>query len=102
MSSPPKLHQIDHIEGNGKEVKIITSTAARWEQVATRLHFDRHIIEHITRDHHYQTVPCCRKIFEKWLDGAGRQPANWKTLIITLKEANFSELAEEVQEIIDQ
>lgn len=99
MSSLPKLHQIDCIEGNGKVVKVIRSTAAEWEQVATRLHLDHHIIEHIKRDNHYQTVPCCHKIFEEWLDGAGQQPATWKTLIIALEEANFSELANDLQKI---
>ena len=95
-SSLPKLHQIDRIEGNGKVVKVITSTAAKWEQVATRLYLDHHIIEHIKRDNHYQTVRCCCKIlFELWLDGEGRQPATWpwKALIIALEEADFSELA---------
>ena len=99
-SSLPKLHQIDRIEGNGKVIKVITSTAAKWEQVATRLYLDHHIIEHIKRDH-YQTVPCCRKIFERWLDGEGRQPATWKTLIIALEEADFSELANDLQKLID-
>lgn len=63
MSSLPKLHQIDHIEGNGKVVKIIESVAARWEKVATRLHVHYHIIEHIKKDNQHQCDPCCRKIF---------------------------------------
>ena len=100
MSSVPKLHQIDHIEGNGKVVKVITHVAAEWERVATRMYFGHNIIDCIKRDNHYQTVSCCRKMFGEWLGGKGREPVNWKTLITALEEADFSELASELQNII--
>ena len=100
MSSVPKLHQIDRIEGNGKVVKVITHVAAEWEKVATRMYFGHNIIDRIKRDNHYQAEPCCRKMFGEWLDGNGRKPVNWQTLITALKEADFSELASELQNII--
>ena len=102
MSSAPELHQIDHIEGNGKVVKVIERVATKWEKVATRLHFDYHVIDCIKKDNQYydQTVSCCREMFGKWLGGKGRKPVNWETLITALKEADFSELASELQNII--
>ena len=100
----PKLHQIDCIESNRKVIKVTTSTATKWEQVAQDyIVITIIIIEHIKRDNHYQTVRCCCKIFELWLDGEGRQPATWpwKALIIALEEADFSELVSDSQKLID-
>ena len=100
MSFLPKMHQIDRIEGNGKVVKVIETVSARWEKVATRLHVDYHIIERIRKDNQHQCEPCCCKMFSEWLNGKGRQPVNWHTLIIALEEANFSELASDLQIIL--
>jgi hypothetical protein len=96
------LDQIDRIEGNGKVVKVIESVAARWEEVAVRLYFNHHAIERIKRDNHYQTTPSCRTMFGEWIDGKGeiRQPINWKTLVTVLKEAEFSELASDLQDLV--
>ena len=100
ISCAPKLDQIDHIEGSGKVVKVIKSVAARWEDIAVRLHFDHNIIKHIKRDNHHQTIPSCRTMFGEWLDSKNRKPVNWKTLITALKEAEFSELASDLQEVL--
>ena len=100
MSAQPKLHQIDHIEGSGKVVQVIETVAAKWERVATRLYIHHHIIERIRKDNQRQCDPCCRKIFCEWLDGKGRQPINWQTLITALIEADCSELAGDLQKLI--
>ena len=99
MSSLPKLHQIDRMEGNGKVVKVIDTVAAKWEKVAIRLHFDHNVIDRIKRDGHYQSDPCCCKMFGEWLGGNGRQPVNWQTLITVLSEADYTELARELKDI---
>ena len=88
------------MEGNGKVVKVIDSVAARWEKVAMRLHFNHHVIECIRRDNHHQTTPSCQKMFAEWLDGSGRKPVNWQTLITALQEADFSELASDLQVVL--
>ena len=99
ISSLPKLHQIDRIEGNGKVVKVIETVAAKWEKVAIRLYFDHNNIDRIKRDSHYQSDPCCRKMFGEWVDGKGRKPVNWQTLITVLSEADCSELSRELENI---
>lgn len=98
--SMPELHEIDHMEGNGKVVKVIESVAARWERVAIRLEFNHHIVERIKRDSHHQSIPSCQTMFTEWLDGNGRQPVNWQTLITALQEADFSELANDLQVVL--
>ena len=76
---------------------MIKRIASRWDDVATRLHFDLDVIKCIKKDNHYINNPSCREMFSMWLKGEGRQPADWETLIKALREAEFSELAEEVQ-----
>ena len=96
----PQEHQLDLIEGNGREVRVIKKVASRWEDVATRLHFDLDEIKCIKKDNHYITNPSCCEMFNLWLKGNGRRPADWETLIKALREAEFSELAEDVQTIL--
>ena len=75
--------------------------ASRWDKIALRLHFSGHDISRIERDHKDSVVRACRTMFSEWLEGKGRQPITWNTLIKALKEADHSELAREVETIID-
>lgn len=96
----PQEHQLDLIEENGKEVRVVKRIAWRWDDVATRLQFDLDDINRIKRDNLSRSNLSCREMFSLWLKGEGRQPADWETLIKALREAEFSELAEELQSIL--
>ena len=98
--SPPKWHQIDYIEGNGKKVSLIKEVAARWERVATRLYFDPRDIDRIKEDTRQNSIPACSQVFKEWLEGKGRQPTTWETAIKAIKEAEFSEVATKLDIII--
>ena len=37
---------------------------------------------------------------KEWLRGSGRQPANWATLVAVLRNAGFSELACQVEQLV--
>ena len=88
-SATPKLHQLDCLEENGKKVKLIDATAAFWDKVAIRLHFEGRDIARIARDHHQQSVLAATTVFIEWLDGKGRQPPSWAVLIKALKETEL-------------
>ena len=64
-----------------------------------RLHFESHDIEVINIDNRYQPFSACISMFSLWLEGYGRKPVTWRTLIIVLKEANLSILAEELEKM---
>ena len=38
-------------------------------------------------------------MFTRWLEGYGRKPKTWRTLIIALKEAKLCTLAEELEKM---
>ena len=102
IDSTPKLHELDLIEYNNKQLKLIDRVAYKWEDIAIRLHFEGHSISEINRDSHFQARPACQKMFIKWTQGVGRKPTTWKTLITALKEAGLGEVADELHKVINK
>ena len=97
----PTLNQIDRVEGINGAIKIIERVAARWKQVATRLHFEGHDIQRIDTDNSKSCIDACRTVFIEWLKGKGRMPITWETLINVLKEAGFSEIASDLEHLFN-
>ena len=64
-----------------------------------RLHFEDHCIQIIEMDCHNRAVEACRTMFTRWLEGYGRKPTTWRTLIIALIEENLCTLAEELEKM---
>ena len=100
LDSRPKLHQLGYLKLNNQRIKMIERVASRWESVATQLHFEGHLIDTIKMESHYQVDSACRKMFIRWLEGIGRQPITWRTLIDTLDEAGLPRVAHELSNII--
>ena len=100
LSSKPRLYELDLIKGNGKTVKILSRSAGYWEQIATRLHFEIEEIRSIRRDQHHQTSDACREVFMSWLEGKGRSPRTWETVIEVLEEAELSEMASDLKVVL--
>ena len=96
----PKFHELDLFERYGKKLKLIKRVAGKWERIATRLYFPADTIEVIRRDSHHQCDPACRTMFTRWLDGEGRKPVTWETLVAALHEAHLSSIAHELDKII--
>ena len=95
----PKLHELEHFEQCSLIITNIDRVAPKWKTVTLHLHFDNHRIEIIEIDCHHQSVPACRTMFTRWLEGCGRKPKTWRILIIALKEAKLSTLAEELEKM---
>ena len=89
----PKFHEFHLIVANNVEVRLIDSVSAKWEKLAIHLHFLETDIERIRRDCHFQTEHCCRTVLTEWLEGKGRKPKTWDTVIQALKDAQLSEVA---------
>ena len=95
----PVFHELDLLERHSKKlqlIKQITSTG-KWERVATQLYFPADAIELISRDAHHRCDSTCRTMFSRWLDGEGREPRTWGTLVTVLYEADLSSVANELE-----
>ena len=95
----PKLYELERFEQCSLVIRIIDRVAPKWKVVALSLHFEDNCIEIIEIDCHHQSVTACRTMFTRWLEGCGREPKTWRTLIIALKEANLCTLAEELEKM---
>ena len=73
-------------EGKEIEVRIITQVEAKWKTLADLLKLPD------KTGANEEAKPCwtpnnaCRSVFATWLDGEGREPHSWDTVIQTLKE----------------
>ena len=81
-------------------MRVIKQAAAKWEAVATRLYFEINDMARIEKDVHYQSIDACRAVFKEWLQGNGRKPTTWNTVIKALEEADLSELAGELKIVL--
>ena len=45
-------------------------------------------------------VACCTNMMMEWLGGRGRQPATWATLVKILRNAEFTVLADDVEQLV--
>ena len=99
ITSIPKLHELNRIERNGKVVRVIECVASSWDQVAVRLHFEHYDINRISRDTRDQSVQATSAVFTEWLEGKGRRPTTWETLIAALREGEYLTIAKDLEVI---
>ena len=102
MTAVPRLHQLDIIDCEGKRVRIIQTAASKWKRLATRLYFKPSDINRIRSDNPTECYDACWKVCSEWLEGVGRQPTSWTTLIKALNEAELGEIATDLETIISR
>ena len=73
--------------------------ASCWRDVGILLDFDTSgtELDNIETKYHGDPVPCCQAMFKHWLNGNGRGPHSWRTLIELLKDSDHKVLAGEVR-----
>ena len=102
--SRPTLHQLTKMTTpSGKTVEIIKYIAADWhDRVGIHLNFDPtgRTLALIRARHPSDPEACCTDMMKEWLEGRGRRPVNWATLVRVLKDGEFSVLAEDVEQLL--
>ena len=81
---------------------IITAITQDWKNFGIYFDFDEtgRTLNCIAKDYHYHSIDCCTQMMTEWLEGSGRQPATWATLIDLLKDAEMNDLAQQLVTII--
>lgn len=102
----PQLHQLEQLTrpDGSKSVQVITSVAAKWEELAIALGFDAPAIAHIKRDYSSDCREACSQMLQMWLRmecSDVSRPVSWATLIQCLKDAEFSSVSVELEEILN-
>ena len=57
------------------------------------------IIPAIALEYHYQAQWINREILRRWIQGEGKQPVTWKTLVDALQDTDMKTLAEYIEAI---
>ena len=99
----PTLQQLMLLRSpSGKRVKIIQAIAAGWRHLGISLYFDEtgRTLDRIAHEHPFDPEACCTAMLREWLEGRGRQPATWATLIDLLKDADMTSLAQQLERML--
>ena len=80
-------------------MNVIDKAAHVWKKVARRLHFEGHDISRIRRDEP-ESIDACTAVFSEWLEGKGRSPKTWGTVVRALDEAGLGELSKDLKEVL--
>lgn len=51
-------------------------------------------------DQHHQTYQACCSMFGEWLEGKGRKPITWETVINVLEEVEKFEVARDLKDVL--
>ena len=52
--------------------------------------------------HHHHAIDINHAIFQRWIQGKGKLPVEWSTLVEVLKDIGLSELASEIEQTLEQ
>ena len=63
---------------SGMVYEIVKEVSTDWEKLALALHLHGEIIQ---EQSHFQAETACHNILQRWLNGGGRQPVTWGTLV---------------------
>ena len=75
---------------SGMVFEVVKEVSTDWEKLALVLHFRGEII---WEQRHFQAKAACHTILQRWLNGEGRQPVTWDTLVDCLEDIGYGTLA---------
>ena len=99
----PTIKQLTLLKSScGQRLEIIKTIAPKWKKFGIHFDFDEqgHTLDIIGKNHSLDSTECCTEMMKKWLEGMGRQPATWATLIELLKDAEYNDLAHQVEDML--
>ena len=98
--SKPTLAKLSSLEKRDKtKIQVIKRVSPAWYDLGSLMDFDESgtKLEIIRESYHNNPVTCCRAMFQHWLNGNGRKPTSWRTLIELLEDSDQKVLAGEIR-----
>ena len=84
------MRQLERFVGkNGMVFEVVKEVSTDWEKLALALHLRGEIIR---EQWHFQPEAACCTILQRWLNGDGRQPVTWDTLLDCLEDIGHGTL----------
>ena len=101
ISDQPTLPQLQHLPAqSGGFIKIIQRIGGHSHTLGICLLNDTKGDITASIEHQYRPELCriTEEIFRKWLNGTGRTPKSWATLVTVLREIEMKSLALEIEQ----
>ena len=86
------------IDGKRMKIKIIQKTSNRYADLGMHLLEDHNcdIVEALEKQLHHDPEKIVKAVYKKWIEGTGRKPATWQTLVTVLRKIELNTLADEI------
>ena len=104
LTSKPTLPQLLNLKtSSGSTVRVVQQIGTHYSTLGPLLLDDVNgaVIPAITNQHHHNAVAINQEILTQWLQGQGKLPVTWSTLLDVLRDAGLSELTEMVQKSLN-
>ena len=101
LDSRPELRELHILSRDDKTVRIRDGAASKWKDLAIQLNFQPGTINIIQSDSYYRSEDAFDMVMSRWLNGGGRHPVTWKTLIRALEDIDLNVLAQDVQQTLE-
>ena len=85
---------------NSKTVRCVKKSESRWDDLAIFLGLEEEIGS-IQSNFPGDVRWACRKTLQLWLEGQGRRPVTWRTLLDALEDADITPLADDLREALE-
>ena len=96
----PTLRQLLAIPGEGGPINVVEQIGVHFTTFGILILNDDTgaVVEAVARQHMLNAEHVNMEILKRWLQGSGRQPVVWRTLVKCLEEAGLKRLAETIEE----
>lgn len=96
LEEEPKMRQLRTLQSGAVTVCIIEEVLAYWVDLADFLDLPTVTVRNLRAEPNFTPESACRTVFERWLNGQGRGPRTWDTLVQVLGEMGMRSLAENI------
>jgi len=95
----PTLDTLRHYPVTNGHIDIAVEIGSDYEKFGTLLLEDKNgnIVDSIAKSKHYVTVDITVEILKHWLQGKGRKPVAWQTLVKCLRDMKMNVLADNIE-----
>ena len=81
----------------GMVFEVVKEVSTDWEKLALALRLRGDIIQ---EQRHFQPEVACHNILQRWLNGEGREPVTWDTLLDCLEQTPNGTLAGYLRKVL--
>ena len=99
----PTMYELQYLrsEGGNVTVRIIEQVQSDWKELVDYFKLPMETVEKEMAKPGWTPKDACRNVFVTWLQGQGRSPKTWATVIDVLKEiGRYVKLIDEIRLIL--